>query len=86
MTTAMQPATRTIPKAPPMQNVAAVAAAGLTRRYPNSARPAVQARGESAVRVTLDAGAPPALGERLRRVLEPLPIQVHIGAGPPPAA
>lgn len=51
-----------------------------------TARPAVQAQGESAVRVTLDAGAPPALGERLRQVLEPLPIQVHIGAGPPPAA
>lgn len=51
-----------------------------------AARPAVQAEGESGVRVTLDAGAPPALSERLRQVLEPLPIKVHIGAGPPPAA
>ncbi len=59
---------------------------GVCTELGTTVRPAVQAQGESAVRVTLDAGAPPTLGERLRQVLEPLPIKVHIGAGPPPAA
>lgn len=59
---------------------------GVCTELGTTVHPAVQAQGESAVRVTLDAGAPPTLGERLRQVLEPLPIKVHIGAGPPPAA
>lgn len=50
-----------------------------------AARPAVQPEGESAVRVAV-AGGDTALADRLRQVLEPLPITVHIVAGPPPVA
>ena len=50
-------------------------------------RPTVQAEGENAVRVTVDAAtAGPdaqALCERLRQVLEPLPVKVQVALSPP---
>ncbi|MNL90027.1 hypothetical protein D3C87_2207580 [compost metagenome] len=47
-------------------------------------RPSVQAEGESAVRVAVDGGAP-ALADRLRQVLAPLPIQVQVVLSAPGA-
>ena len=50
-------------------------------------RPTVQAEGENAVRVTVDAATPgpdaQALCERLRQVLEPLPVKVQVALSPP---
>jgi len=45
----------------------------------------VLAEGESAVRVTVDAAAAgsQALLERLRQVLEPLPVKVQVALSPP---
>ncbi|MBB6557644.1 fatty-acyl-CoA synthase [Acidovorax soli] len=47
-----------------------------------AARPAVQAEGESAVRVLVE-GGDAALADRLRQVLDPLPIKVQVVLSPP---
>lgn len=55
---------------------------GLCAELGTTVRPAVQAEGESAVRVVVE-GGDAALADRLRQVLDPLPIKVQVVLSPP---
>ena len=55
---------------------------GVCAERGTTVRPAVQAEGESAVRVVVE-GGDSALADRLRQVLDPLPIKVQVVLSPP---